>query len=69
MKEFFKKQGVMPSWKTYFVTAMGAMAQGLFCTLLLVIKHRSNIRRLLTKTESKLELKKDLSNKFEDEDF
>lgn len=41
----------------------------LFCTLLLVIKHRSNIRRLLTKTESKLELKKDLSNKFEDEDF
>ena len=41
----------------------------LFCTLLLVIKHRSNIRRLLTKTESKLELKKDLSNNFEDEDF
>lgn len=41
----------------------------LFCTLLLVIKHRSNIRRLLTKTESKLEFKKDLSNKFEDEDF
>ena len=41
----------------------------LCCTLLLVIKHRSNIRRLLTKTESKLELKKDLSNKFEDEDF
>lgn len=41
----------------------------LFCTLLLIIKHRSNIRRLLTKTESKLEFKKDLSNKFEDEDF
>ena len=34
MREFFKKQGVVPSWKTYFVTAMGAMAQGLFCTLL-----------------------------------
>lgn len=41
----------------------------LFCTLLLIIKHRSNIRRLLRKTESKLEFKKDLSNKFEDEDF
>ena len=34
MKEFLKRQGVIPSWKTYFITAMGAMAQGLFCTLL-----------------------------------
>lgn len=41
----------------------------LFCTLLLIIKHRSNIRRLLRKTEPKLVIKKDLSNKFEDEDF
>lgn len=40
-----------------------------FCTLLLIIKHRSNIRRLLRKTEPKLVIKKDLSNKFEDEDF
>ncbi|MBE6928577.1 MAG: PTS sugar transporter subunit IIC [Ruminococcaceae bacterium] len=34
MREFFRRQGVIPSWKTYFITAMGAMAQGLFCTLL-----------------------------------
>ena len=34
MKEFLKRQGVIPSWRTYFITAMGAMAQGLFCTLL-----------------------------------
>lgn len=33
-KEYCKRKGVVPSWKTYFVTAMGAMAQGLFCTLL-----------------------------------
>lgn len=34
MREFFAKKGVIPSWKTYFVTAMGAMAQGLFASLL-----------------------------------
>ena len=34
MKEYCKRKGVIPSWKTYFITAMGAMAQGLFCTLL-----------------------------------
>ncbi len=33
-KEYCKKKGVVPSWKTYFVTAMGAMAQGLFASLL-----------------------------------
>lgn len=41
----------------------------LFCVILLWVKHRSNIRRLIRHTESKLEFKKDLSNKFEDEDF
>lgn len=41
----------------------------LFCTLLIIVKHRGNIRRLLHKTEPKLVIKKDLSNKFEDEDF
>ncbi len=34
MRAFMKRQGVIPSWNTYFITAMGAMAQGLFCTLL-----------------------------------
>lgn len=35
MKEFLKRKGVCPSGKTYFVTAMGAMAQGLFASLLI----------------------------------
>ncbi len=35
MREFCKKKGVIPSWKTYFITAMGAMAQGLFASLLI----------------------------------
>lgn len=35
MKEFCKRKGVIPSWKTYFITAMGAMAQGLFASLLI----------------------------------
>lgn len=34
-KEFLKKKNVCPSWKTYFVTAMGAMSQGLFASLLI----------------------------------
>lgn len=34
-KEFLKRKNVQPSWKTYFVTAMGAMAQGLFASLLI----------------------------------
>lgn len=41
----------------------------LFCALLLVIKHRSNLRRLARHTEPKLEFKKNLSGKFEEEDF
>ena len=35
MREFLKKKNVQPSWRTYFVTAMGAMAQGLFASLLI----------------------------------
>ncbi len=35
MGAFLAKKGVVPSWKTYFVTAMGAMAQGLFASLLI----------------------------------
>lgn len=35
MREFMKRKGVCPSWRTYFVTAMGAMAQGLFASLLI----------------------------------
>lgn len=35
MRELMKRKGVVPSWKTYFVTAMGAMAQGLFASLLI----------------------------------
>lgn len=33
-KDFLKSRGIDLSWKTYFVTAMGAMAQGLFVSLL-----------------------------------
>ena len=35
MKEFLKRKHIDLSWKTYFVTAMGAMAQGLFASLLI----------------------------------
>ena len=41
----------------------------LFCVILLVAKHRSNIRRLIRHQESKLSFQKDLSDKFDDEDF
>ena len=41
----------------------------LFCVILLVVKHRSNIGRLIQHKESKLSFKKDLSDKFDDEDF
>ena len=41
----------------------------LFCVILLVAKHRSNIRRLIEHKESKLSFQKDLSDKFDDEDF
>lgn len=34
-KEFCKKQGVVPSFKAYFIDAMGAMALGLFASLLI----------------------------------
>ena len=35
IKGFLKKKEINLSWKTYFVTAMGAMAQGLFASLLI----------------------------------
>ena len=35
MKKFFKRKNVVPSLKRYGIDAMGAMAQGLFCTLLI----------------------------------
>ncbi len=35
IKEFLKKKNINISWKTYFITAMGAMAQGLFASLLI----------------------------------
>ena len=41
----------------------------LFCVILLIVKHRSNIRRLIQHKESKLSFQKDLSDKFDDEDF
>ena len=34
-KNFCKKQGVVPSFKAYFIDAMGAMALGLFASLLI----------------------------------
>ena len=41
----------------------------LFCVILLIVKHRSNIRRLIEHKESKLSFQKALSDKFDDEDF
>ena len=35
MKEFLKRKDIVISGKRYFVDAMGAMAQGLFCSLLI----------------------------------
>ena len=35
IKDFCKKKGVNPSAKAYFVDAMGAMALGLFASLLI----------------------------------
>ncbi len=34
IKEFLKKKNINLSWKTYFINAMGAMAYGLFASLL-----------------------------------
>ncbi|MBE6638843.1 MAG: PTS sugar transporter subunit IIC [Ruminococcaceae bacterium] len=33
--DFCRKKGVVPSWKTYFIDAMSAMALGLFASLLM----------------------------------
>ncbi len=35
IKDFLRKKNIDLSWKTYFITAMGAMAQGLFASLLI----------------------------------
>ena len=35
MKKFFTKKGITPSFKTYFIDALGAMAFGLFASLLI----------------------------------
>ena len=35
VKEFLKQKNVTPSLKTYFIDAMGAMAFGLFASLLI----------------------------------
>ena len=63
-------------WATRYVS-LGVLAAcgklpallSLFCVILLVVKHRSNIGRLIRHKESKLSFKKDLSDKFDDEDF
>ena len=34
VKEFLRRKNIVFSVKRYFIDAMGAMAQGLFCTLL-----------------------------------
>ena len=63
-------------WATRYVSLGSVAACGklpallsLFCVILLVVKHRSNIGRLIRHKESKLSFKKDLSDKFDDEDF
>ena len=35
IRSFLKKKNIELSWRTYFITAMGAMAQGLFASLLI----------------------------------
>lgn len=35
IKEFLKKKNIVFSWKRYGIDALGAMAQGLFCSLLI----------------------------------
>ena len=35
MKEFLKRKNIIFSWKRYGVDCLGAMAQGLFCSLLI----------------------------------
>jgi len=35
MKEFLKRKDIVFSWKRYGIEALGAMAQGLFCSLLI----------------------------------
>ena len=35
LREFAMKKGVQPSWRRYFIDAMGSMALGLFATLLI----------------------------------
>ena len=34
MREFLKRKNIIVSWRTYFITALGAMAYGLFASLL-----------------------------------
>ena len=41
----------------------------LLCTLILLIRYRKNVVRLIQRTEPKFQLQKDLSMKFEEEDF
>ena len=41
----------------------------LLCTLVILIRYRKNILRLLRRTEPKFQFQKDLSMKFEEEDF
>ena len=41
----------------------------LFSSLVILLKHLGNIGRLLRRTEPRFEFKKDLSLKFEEEDF
>ena len=42
MKKFLERKNISLSWKTYFVTAMGAMAQGLFASLLIGVSNMSS---------------------------
>ena len=41
----------------------------LFCSLVVLVKHWPNLLRLIRRIEPKFEFKKDLSMKFESEDF
>ena len=46
IKAFLQRKDIEISWKRYFIDAMGAMAQGLFCSLLIGMDAEEAIRRM-----------------------
>ncbi len=57
---------ILGTW--VFVETRLAVQMSLFCAIIITVRHISHIRRMINRTEPKLQTKKDLSYKF-DEDF